>query len=66
MTICDFKIGDKVELIETDDTWANIKKGSKGIIFKIEEEQDLIWVDWESGEKLALIYGVDKFKVIKK
>ena len=66
MKINDVKIGDRIELIETDDTWANIKKGSKGIIFNIEEDQDLIWVNWESGEKLALIYGVDKFKVIKK
>ena len=66
LTINDIKIGDKIELIETDDSWTNLKKGSKGTIFKIEENQDLIWVNWESGEKLALINGVDKFKIIKK
>lgn len=66
LTINDIKIGDKVELIETDDSWTNLKKGSKGIIYKIEKDQDLIWVDWDSGEKLALIFGVDKFKLIRK
>ena len=66
MTRDDVKIGDRIELIETDDSWANIKKGSKGTVFKIEEDQDLIWVNWDTGEKLALIIGVDKFKVTKK
>lgn len=66
MTNYEIKIGDKVELIETDDSWTNLKKGSKGTIFKIEKDQDLIWVNWDSGEKLALLVGVDKFKVIKK
>ena len=66
LKINDIKIGDKIELIETDDSWTNLKKGSKGTIFKIEKDQDLILVNWESGEKLALIYGVDKFKVITK
>jgi hypothetical protein len=66
LTNYEIKIGDKVELIETDDSWTNLKKGSKGTIFKIEKDQDLIWVNWDSGEKLALLVGVDKFKVIKK
>ena len=66
MTINDIKIGEKIELIETDDSWTNLKKGSKGTIYKIEKDQDLIWVNWESGEKLALIFVVDKFKIIRK
>jgi len=60
------KIGDRIELIETDDTWTRLQKGSKGTVSKIEEDQDLIWVNWDNGEKLALLSGVDKFKVIKK
>ena len=60
------KIGDRVELIETNDTWSNLTKGSKGTISKIDESQDLIWVDWDNGEKLALIDGVDTFNIIGK
>ena len=58
------KIGNRVQLIETDDTWSNLKKGSKGTVIEIEEDQDLIWVQWDNGEKLALIMGIDKFKLI--
>jgi hypothetical protein len=60
------KVGDRVELIETDDTFTRLQKGSKGTVFKIEEDQDLIWVNWDNGEKLALLADVDKFKIIKK
>ena len=58
------KIGNRVQLIETDDTWSNLQKGSKGTVIEIEEDQDLIWIQWDNGEKLALIMGIDKFKLI--
>jgi hypothetical protein len=58
------KVGDRVELIEMLDTWTKLEKGSQGTIFKIEEDQDLIWVEWDNGEKLALLDGIDKFKKI--
>lgn len=60
------KVGDRIELLEMLDTMTKLQKGSKGIVTKIEEDQDLIWVDWDNGEKLALLADVDKFKVIKK
>jgi hypothetical protein len=60
------KIGDRVELLEMIDTMTKLQKGSKGTVTKIEEDQDLIWVDWDNGEKLALLADVDKFKIIRK
>jgi len=60
------KVGDRVELIETDDTFTKLQKGAKGTVFRIDEEQELIWVKWDNGEELALIDGVDKFKIVKK
>lgn len=60
------KVGDRVELIEMNDTWTKLVKGSKGDVSKIEKDQDLIWVNWDNGEKLALLKGIDKYKVIKK
>ena len=59
------KVGDRIELINTDDSWTKLEAGSKGTVAKIEEDQDLIWVDWDNGEKLALLKGIDKFKIIK-
>ena len=60
------KVGDRVELLEMLDTMTKLQKGSKGIITKIEEDQDLIWVKWDNGEKLALLADVDRYKIIKK
>ena len=60
------KAGDRIQLISTDDTWTKIKAGDKGTVFEIDEEQELIWVKWDNGEKLALLSGVDKFKVLKR
>ena len=59
-------VGDRIQLISTDDTWTKLKEGDKGTVFEIDEEQELIWVKWDNGEKLALLSEVDKFKVIKK
>jgi len=60
------KVGDRVELIDTTDSWTKLEKGSKGTVAKIEEDQDLIWVNWDNGEKLALLDKIDKFKVAEK
>ena len=42
-----------------------LEKGSKGTVTKIEEDQELIWVKWDNGEKLALLEGIDKYKTLK-
>ena len=60
------KVGDRVELLEMNDTWSSLEKGSKGTVAKIEEDQELIWINWDNGEKLALLLGIDRFKIIKK
>ncbi|UCB58313.1 MAG: DUF4314 domain-containing protein [Thermoplasmatales archaeon] len=60
------KVGDRVQLLEITDTMTKLEKGSKGKITKIEEDQELIWVDWDNGEKLALLIGIDRFKVVGK
>ena len=59
------KVGDRVKLTEMNDTWSKLEKGSEGTVSKIEEDQDLIWVKWDNGEKLALLDGIDKFKVVE-
>jgi len=61
------KVGDRVELITMNDTWTKLEKGSKGIVSKIEKEENeaIIWVKWDNGEKLALLEGIDKFRVVK-
>ena len=60
------KVGDRVELVFMNDTWTELKPGDKGTVLKIDENQELIWVDWDNGEQLALLLGFDKFKIVKK
>ena len=60
------KKGDRIELLEMEDSFSRLKKGDKGTVFKIEDDQELIWINWDNGEKLALLIGIDKYKVIKK
>ena len=60
------KAGDRVELVFINDTWTDLKPGNKGTVYKIDENQELIWIDWDNGEQLALLVGVDKFKLVKK
>ena len=49
-----------------DDTMTSLEAGSQGTVEKIDEYEELIWVKWDNGERLALLDGIDKFKVIKK
>jgi len=60
------KVGNRIQLIQTDDTFTRLEKGSKGTVIRIEEDQDLIWIKWDNGEELALLEGIDKYKIIKK
>lgn len=64
----DVKIGDRVELLFINDTWTKLAKGSQGTVVKIEKDADerLVWVNWDNGEQLALLEGIDKYKVVKK
>ena len=60
------KVGNRIQLIQTDDTFTRLEKGSNGTVIRIEEDQDLIWIKWDNGEELALLEGIDKYKIIKK
>ena len=61
------KVGDRVELLFINDTWTKLQNGDKGTVFKVEKSPDeaLIWVDWDNGEQLALLEGIDEFKIVK-
>jgi len=61
------KVGDRIELVYTNDELTDLKPGDRGTVTEIEENQveRLIWVNWDNGERLALIEGIDEFKVVR-
>jgi len=61
------KVGDRIELVFINDTWTRLKPGDRGTVDKIESESDetLVWVQWDNGERLALLDPIDKYKIIK-
>jgi len=60
------KVGDRVELVHMDDTMTRLQPGDKGTVCQIEKDEDelLIWVDWDNGEHLALLGDADEYKII--
>jgi hypothetical protein len=59
------KVGDRVELVYMEDTLTNLKPGDQGTIFKIDDAEELIWINWDNGEQLALIEGHDQYRIVK-
>ena len=59
------KVGDRIVIVEIEDGLSRLRKGSKGIVTNIDNDQELIWVDWDNGERLALPMAIDKYKIIK-
>lgn len=57
------KIGDRIELISTTDVFTNLKTGERGTVALI-DSLGTIHVDWDNGNRLGLIPGEDKWKII--
>lgn len=57
-----FPVGSVVELISMDDVQAP-PSGTRGKIYNVDDIGQ-IHVKWDNGSSLALIYSVDKFKLI--
>lgn len=66
--------GDRIELVHTSDQYTNLSAGDRGRVVNIDtlppeitgkrRETRQIWIEWDSGSRLALIEGEDKFKII--
>lgn len=64
--------GDRIELISTSDPYTNLSPGATGTVTGTDTvpaevspgpgPERQIWVDWDDGGSMALIYGEDSFK----
>lgn len=57
--------GSRVELTEDlEDPYHPLPKGSRGTVTLLDDAQQL-HVSWDDGGCLALIFGIDSFRIIK-
>jgi len=65
----DFKVGDKIELVQMDNDPNPIPAGTKGKITGVNPTpwpgELQVHVAWENGRTLMLIHPEDKFRVIR-
>ncbi len=56
--------GTKVELVSMNDVCANIPVGTKGVVSGV-DDIGTIFVDWETGSHLGIVYGEDRCRKIE-
>lgn len=53
--------GARVELVQMDDPYSHLKPGDKGTV-QFVDDTATIFVDWDSGSGLGIVYGIDRVK----
>lgn len=64
------KVGDRIELIFTDDKWTDLRPGDQGTVTMVNDLSPLmggsqIGVDWDNGSRLMMVPPRDRIRVIK-
>lgn len=58
-----YPIGCRVELIQMDDPYSHLGPGDKGTV-RFVDDTATVFVDWDSGSGLGVVYGVDRIRKI--
>lgn len=53
--------GTRVELVEMNDPYSRLKPGDKGTV-RFVDDTATVFVDWDSGSGLGIVYGVDRIR----
>lgn len=56
-----YPTGTRVELVHMDDPYSQLKPGNKGTV-RLVDDTGTVFVDWDSGSGLGIVYGVDQVK----
>lgn len=57
----EYPVGTRIELIDMNDPYTKIPKGTKGTVSNI-DDMATIHVKWDNGSSLGVVYGEDKIK----
>ncbi len=56
-----YPAGTRVELLSMEDPYSTLRPGDKGSVSFI-DDTGTVFVKWDSGSSLGLVYGVDQYK----
>ena len=56
--------GTRVELVHMNDPYTRLISGDKGSVNSVDDVAT-IFVDWDNGSTLGVIYGEDRIKIIE-
>ena len=59
----EYPVGTRVELVQMDDPYSRIPPGTQGIVSAV-DDIGTIFVKWENGSSLGVVYGVDIVKKV--
>ena len=63
-------IGKRIKLVHTNDQYTKLKPGDLGTVVDVNQVRMgikpwiQIWVKWDNGSRLALIYGIDQYEIL--
>ena len=61
----EYPAGTRVELMEMNDPYRAMPRGLKGTVTMV-DDTGTIFVDWDNGSSLGVLYGVDSCRRIEK
>ncbi len=56
-----YPVGCRVELIQMDDPYSKLTPGEQGTVTAV-DDTGTVFVDWDSGSSLGIVYGVDRVR----
>ena len=62
-------LGKRIELIQTDHPYADLKPGDRGTVVDVselsyEDKPSKVWVLWDSGSRLTILDGQDDYRTV--
>ena len=62
-------LGKRIELIRTDQPYADVKPGDRGTVVDVselsyEDKPSKVWVQWDSRSKLTILEGQDDYRTV--
>ena len=61
----DYTPGTRVELIRMDDPYSKLRPGDQGTVSCV-DDTGTVFVNWDCGSSLGVVYGVDEIRKIDK